>query len=97
MVGLQPNNCKRDRVRVLLVWDLRTMAYGKAVHSAKEVKELSMVQRENAASSSSGSCLGTDDLDAFDLDCDEALERISKKRTKNKAKTTKPNMEWKRL
>ncbi|GJU53215.1 ribonuclease H-like domain-containing protein [Tanacetum coccineum] len=25
------------------------------------------------------------------------LERITKKRTKNKAKTTKPNMEWKRL
>ncbi|GJW98935.1 hypothetical protein Tco_0180743 [Tanacetum coccineum] len=25
------------------------------------------------------------------------LERITKKRTKNKAKTTKPNLEWKRL
>ncbi|GKD75188.1 hypothetical protein Tco_1333470, partial [Tanacetum coccineum] len=28
---------------------------------------------------------------------DEHLERIIKKRTKNKAKTTKPDSEWKRL
>ncbi|GJW45885.1 hypothetical protein Tco_0077531 [Tanacetum coccineum] len=28
---------------------------------------------------------------------ESVLERISKKKTKNEAKTTKPNMEWKRL
>ncbi|GJT80536.1 hypothetical protein Tco_1054878 [Tanacetum coccineum] len=27
--------------------------------------------------------------------CDRELERIAKKRTKNKAKTTKPDSEWK--
>ncbi|GJT57662.1 hypothetical protein Tco_0992716 [Tanacetum coccineum] len=30
-------------------------------------------------------------------DDSEILERITKKRTKNKAKTTKPDSEWKRL
>nr|GEU36218.1 hypothetical protein [Tanacetum cinerariifolium] len=48
------------------------MAYGKAVYSAKEAKELSMVQVENITSSRTGSWLGTNDLDAFDSDCDEA-------------------------
>ncbi|GJY90743.1 hypothetical protein Tco_0505939 [Tanacetum coccineum] len=43
-----------------------------AVHSAKEAKELGMVQGENTASSSTRSWSGTDDLDAIDSYYDEA-------------------------
>ncbi|GJX64981.1 hypothetical protein Tco_0299324 [Tanacetum coccineum] len=48
------------------------MAYGKAVHSAKEATELGMVHGDDTASSSTGSWSGTDDFDAFGSDCDEA-------------------------
>ncbi|GJW15138.1 hypothetical protein Tco_0019271 [Tanacetum coccineum] len=73
MVGLQSNKYKGDRVRVLLVLQFsRRRTYGKAMHSAKEAKELGMVQGENTTSSITGSWLGTDDLDAFDSECDEA-------------------------
>ncbi|GJY38714.1 hypothetical protein Tco_0425078 [Tanacetum coccineum] len=72
MVGLQSNKCMGDRVKVLLVLQLsRRKTYGKAMHSAKVAKEFNMVQGENIASSNTGSWLGIDDLNAFDLDCDE--------------------------
>ncbi|GJZ40572.1 hypothetical protein Tco_0587458 [Tanacetum coccineum] len=50
----------------------RGRAYTKEVHSTKEAKEISMVQRENTDSLSTRSCSGTDHLDAFNSDCDEA-------------------------
>ncbi|GJS89269.1 hypothetical protein Tco_0771905 [Tanacetum coccineum] len=46
-------------------------AYRKGMHSAKEAKEHNMVQGENTASLI-GIWSGTDDLDAFVSDCDEA-------------------------
>ncbi|GJS67243.1 hypothetical protein Tco_0681807 [Tanacetum coccineum] len=64
MARLQFNKCIGDRVRVLLVRDLGAMLqahgeYGMAIHSAKESKELIMVQRKDAAN-------------AFGLNYDEA-------------------------
>ncbi|GJV80091.1 hypothetical protein Tco_1515961 [Tanacetum coccineum] len=77
MVGLQPNKCRGDRVRVLLEKILLVQA-----HEAGQVldeEELAFLADSGVVESQDtqtiithNAAFQTDDLDAFNLDCDEA-------------------------
>ncbi|GJU44723.1 hypothetical protein Tco_1201989 [Tanacetum coccineum] len=64
MVGLQSNKCRGDRVRVLLVLDEEHLAFLADLRVA-ESQDTQTTITHNAA-------FQTDELDAFDSNCDEA-------------------------